>query len=185
MTAIALLDFFVILRSVTRVTLKGEVLPYFVLKSKSGIMKKHIGSGLLVLGILSACNNSAPVEETEAIQVVETELDGELLMKNNCLTCHGNGDSHETILAPPMRGVKMHYLEKDMSEDAFVTAVVNWVTDPKEKNTKMPGAVNRFKVMPKQNFDPEEVKAIARYMYNNDMPRPDWFDKHVEEEDAK
>ncbi len=139
-------------------------------------MKKHIGLGLFALGVLSACNNSTPVEEPEATQIVETELDGELLMKNNCLTCHGNGDSHETILAPPMRGVKMHYLEDDMTEAEFVSSVVNWVKNPNEENSKMPGAIKRFKVMPKQNFNEEEVKAIAAYMYRNNLPKPEWLD---------
>ncbi len=146
-------------------------------------MKSSLLVGVALVGGLVSCNQAPEVEEVIAPEpVAEFDYDGELLMQNNCLTCHGNGDSHETILAPPMRGVKMHYLEDGMSEEEFVTAIVDWVKDPKEENTRMPGAVKRFNVMPKQNFNEDEVRAIASYMYNNDMPKPNWFDKHMEEE---
>lgn len=110
------------------------------------------------------------------------KLDGKALMETNCLICHGNGTSHDDILAPPMKGVKRHYLEDLMTEQEFVDAIANWVAEPKEENSNMLGAIERFKIMPKLGYKREEVEAIASYVFNNDMPKPVWFDKHVEEQ---
>jgi hypothetical protein len=40
------------------------------------------------------------------------------------------------------------------------------------------GALQRFKVMPKQEFDENEIRKIASYIYDNELPVPDWFDAH-------
>ncbi len=151
-------------------------------------MKKLRLIGLVSTGLfLVACSNSNAPETMDEVEVVQEELaakdlDGKTLMETKCTICHGNGSSHDDILAPPMRGVKNHYLEDGMTEDEFVSDIVNWVNNPTEENSKMPGAVKRFKVMPKQEFDQAEVEAIAKYIYNNDMPKPNWFDKHMQEE---
>lgn len=130
--------------------------------------------------LLASCSNSTTSETKQDLQT--NELDGEMLMEKNCLTCHGNGTSHDNILAPPMKGVKNHYLTDDMTENEFIDLIVNWVSNPTEENAKMPGAVNRFGVMPKQDFNQDEVKAIATYIFNNDMPKPQWFDQHMKDQ---
>jgi len=143
-------------------------------------MKRIKLFGLISLGIIIySCSG----ENTKSNHVDNNiaELDGEELMKKNCLICHGNGTSHDDILAPPMRGVKNHYLTDEMTEEEFVNAILNWTNNPSEENAKMPGAVNRFGVMPKQQFEEQEVKAIAVYMYNNEMPKPVWFEQHMKE----
>ena len=40
------------------------------------------------------------------------------------------------------------------------------------------GAVNRFGVMPKVSFPSDSIKLIAEYLYENDIEKPLWFDKH-------
>jgi hypothetical protein len=69
-----------------------------------------------------------------------------------------------------------------MSEAEFVEAISNWVNEPNENNSKMLGAIKRFKVMPKLDYNPDEIKAIATYIFNNDMPKPVWFDNHMKED---
>lgn len=145
---------------------------------------KKIGSifslGLLTTMLVSGCSGESNTENNET-----AELNGEALMKTNCLTCHGNGSSHDDILAPPMMGIKNHYLEEGMSEVDFVKSIVDWTLNPNEEDSKMSGAVERFKVMPKQDFDIKEVEAIAKFMYNNEMEKPQWFDQHMKEEHSE
>lgn len=131
--------------------------------------------GLPLTMLVSGCSEQKKSENKT------TEQDGETLMKTNCLTCHGNGSSHDDILAPPMMGVKNHYFEEGMTETDFVSSIVEWTKNPTKENSKMPGAVKRFNVMPKQDFDVKEVEAIAKYMYNNEMEKPQWFDQHMKE----
>ena len=136
---------------------------------------------ILSISLLAvSCANQTT--ESNTIDNDNTNLDGKVLMETNCLVCHGNGTSHDDILAPPMKGVKNHYLSEGMTEKEFVTEIQNWVANPTKENSQMPGAVNRFGVMPKQEFSPDEVAAIATYMFNNEMPKPVWFDQHMKDQ---
>jgi hypothetical protein len=67
------------------------------------------------------------------------------------------------------------------SEEAFVTAVVKWTVDPQESKALMRGAVDKFKVMPKQLFKAAEIEKIATYIFNNKLEEPAWFDAHQKE----
>jgi cytochrome c2 len=129
-----------------------------------------------------SCSNQDNKSIENLIDDTVVQLNGEELMKTNCLICHGNGSSHDDILGPPMKGVKHHYLEGGMTEQAFIDAITNWVAEPKQENSRMLGAIEKFKIMPKLEYKTEEVKAIAAYIFNNNMSTPIWFDKHVEEE---
>ena len=73
------------------------------------------------------------------------------------------------MLAPPMHRVKDHYWDDETSEKEFVSAIVDWCENPTEETSLMPGARRKFGLMPKQKFDPKEVRAIATYMFHNDL----------------
>ena len=89
-------------------------------------------------------------------------------MEKNCFVCH-NTQGTDNMLAPPMSRVKDHYWDEETSKEEFVNDIVNWVDNPVEDNVQMPGAVRKFGLMPKQAFNKEEVKAIASYLYDNEM----------------
>lgn len=95
-------------------------------------------------------------------------LDGKQLMEDRCYSCH-NTQGTDNMLAPPMFRVKDHYWEDDINEQDFIEAIVEWVKDPKEENSLMPGARRKFGLMPKQQFDENEVRAIAKYMFNHEI----------------
>jgi hypothetical protein len=101
------------------------------------------------------------------------------LLQQKCFVCHSPTADHDNRLAPPMEAVKMHYLRNYSDKDAFVSAVNAFVKNPNEEDALLFGAVRRFNVMPKQEFDEEEVKAIAAFIYENDLETPEWFaDQH-------
>ena len=107
------------------------------------------------------------------------EKSGKELIQMRCYACHNPVSvSHEEIIAPPMAAVKMRYSRAYPSKESFEDALVSWAMDPKPENALMWGALQRFKVMPKQEFDENEIRKIASYIYDNELPVPDWFDAH-------
>jgi len=139
-----------------------------------------------VILFLVSCNKSKQDTTTEQIAVNALKIEHSedyTLFKNNCYACHSvTSKSHDEIIAPPMVAVKRRYQKSYTSKEGFVEALVNWSKDPKEENALMLGAVQQFKVMPKQAFKEDDLKKIAAYIYDNDIEKPDWFEAHFKEE---
>lgn len=140
--------------------------------------------GLLLLVVACADNKTKPTEEQDLGEQSAKSIasEGYELMKMQCYACHNpESPSHDEILAPPLAAVKMRYQMQYKSEEAFVTAVVKWTVDPQESKALMRGAVDKFKVMPKQLFKAAEIQKIATYIFNNKLEEPAWFDAHQKE----
>jgi len=113
---------------------------------------------------------------------IETS-DGLSLLKTKCYACHSvTSKSHDEIIAPPMVAVKRRYKMSYSSKEEFVRVLTSWVMNPEKDNILMRGAVQQFNIMPKQLFNKEEIEVIALYMFENELERPIWFQKHFEEE---
>ncbi|KPM47424.1 c-type heme family protein [Jiulongibacter sediminis] len=110
------------------------------------------------------------------------KLEGLALMEKSCYSCHSPDASLENRLAPPIIAVKMHYKTSGVSKEDFVNSITAYVKKPEEANSKMKGAINRFGVMPKILISQKKLEAIAAYLYENDPPKPDWFDEHHQQE---
>jgi len=140
-------------------------------------------NSLLVLILTSvallSCNTKKEEKKLEK-EVASKEInEGYTLFKNNCYACHSViSKSHDEIIAPPMVAVKRRYKMAYNSKEDFVKAVVAWASDPKEDKALMRGAVNQFKVMPKQLFKKEDLTKIAEYIYDNEIEQPSWFKSH-------
>ena len=144
---------------------------------------------LAVLPLLFSCNSGkkeSKVSETKIVAdlvQVNTENKGLVLLQQKCYACHSiTSKSHDEIIAPPMIAVKRRYKMAYNNEDEFVKAVTNWVLHPEEENALMRGAITNFNVMPKQPFDENEISIIAKYMYQNELETPAWFQQHFSEE---
>lgn len=107
---------------------------------------------------------------------------GKKLMETNCYVCHNPTTDHDSRIGPPMIAIKNHYLTEGMTKEEFVSSIQNWIENPTEDNSKMPGAVRRFGLMPKQIFPKETIQQISEYMYENDIEKPEWFDAHHKSE---
>lgn len=112
--------------------------------------------------VLFSCSNEVPSAEPVA------ELDGQKLMEKNCNSCHNSSDG-EKRQAPPMSHVKDHYITDSMTKKEFTDAIVAWVENPNEEDSQMPGARRKFGLMPKQEFNHDELVAIAQFMYDHDL----------------
>ena len=99
--------------------------------------------------------------------------DGYTLLKQRCFICHNEKPAygnHEGLTAPPMPGVKMHYLRKYKNKEDFIRAVTEWVKKPSEDRSIMPGAIKEFGLMPAFPYPDEELQKIAEALYNLPMP---------------
>jgi len=122
-------------------------------------------------------------KKTEIVATNQQKDEGYVLMKNNCYVCHNpNAESHDVIIAPPFKAVKMRYSRNFDTKKDFVDAVVDWVQNPTEDKALMYGAVKKFNMMPKLPIDTKDLEKIAVYLYDNDVEEPKWMNEHMENE---
>lgn len=138
--------------------------------------------------LLASCNNNVRKEYsgmTEKDDFSQAEIvqdhPGKKLMENNCYVCHNPKTAEESMIAPPMIAVKMHYISEETSKEDFVKEMVSFLDKPTEEHSKMPGAVKKFGLMPYQFYPEETIRQIADYMYDNDIQEPEWFEEHYSE----
>ena len=138
---------------------------------------------LIVLLLIASCKEKSKEINSSKVVYNQQLNNGKELMEQKCNICHAvNTKTHDDIIAPPMIAVKRRYSRFYNSEKEFVEGITNWVLNPNEKDALMYGAVQQYKVMPKLPYTKEEVKAIANYIYNNELEKPSWFQQHFNEE---
>ena len=71
-----------------------------------------------------------------------------------------------------------HYKKNNISKENFVKEIQKFIKNPVVKNSKMPGAVKKFGLMPRQYFSESAIRQIAEYMYDNELERPVGFDEN-------
>ena len=99
-----------------------------------------------------------------------------------CTACHKETFT-DPMLAPPMAMVKDHYSRLFKTDkEGFVTAVVNWIKAPQQEKTLMPGAIRNFNIMPALPLPDEDLRAIATYLYEANIPFPKNFEEHIRQE---
>ncbi|MFC3878865.1 c-type cytochrome [Algoriphagus namhaensis] len=125
--------------------------------------------------------NFVPSEEEsqklDLIQVDQVE-EGLLLLQKHCYTCHNpKSKSHDEIPAPPLWGMKKHYLEAYPEQTEFEKAMMTFILNPNEEKALMKGPIKRFGLMPKPQITEEEAKKIVRYIYEQELENPLWHQK--------
>ena len=130
---------------------------------------------------LTACKDSPKTTIQDSKNISKTHvltnqsLIGRELLEKECYPCHNPKTPHQELIAPPMIAIKKHYLKATASRDEFVKEIMNWVKGPNKENSKMPGALNKFGIMPYQTFPDQTISQIAEYLYDNEIEIPDWF----------
>lgn len=138
---------------------------------------------VLVFALVS-CNtgpSEKKIDNTEKTKIQSKNHPGKKLMEMKCYACHNPTSPEDQRIGPPMIAIKKHYINEKTSKEEFTKEFVAFVQNPSEENVKMRGAVRKFGVMPKQYFKEEDLKAIAEYMFDNEIEEPEWFQKHWEE----
>lgn len=138
--------------------------------------------GLLFIGCGSeSTNNDLKTDNEEKTLAINNEAAYELMAKN-CFACHSPEGSMDSRMGPPMIAIKKHYINDETTLEKFTADLVAFVNNPSEEDAKMPGAVKRFGLMPKMDFNDTDLKTIAKYLFENEIDEPAWFQKHYEEE---
>jgi len=143
--------------------------------------------GLIIFFTIS-CGNGEDKEKLEAKgNLVNSDIieqsEGYSLLKNYCYACHSvSTKSHDDIIAPPLVAIKRRYKSYYLTKEAFIDGISKWVSDPKEENALMRGAVSQFKVMPKLFYKASDIEKIAFYIYENELEKPVWFETHFNNE---
>lgn len=150
-------------------------------------MKISLGIVLVSLLVLTSCKFEkeadylAMNEVSNDAYALLQEHPGKRLMENNCYVCHNPKASEEAMVAPPMIAVKMHYLSDDISKETFEQNFVDFLKNPSEAHSKMPGAIKRFGLMPYQFYPEETIRQIADYVFENEIEEPEWFEAHYKQ----
>jgi len=133
---------------------------------------------VFIITILTAisCTESKTNKQKE---ITKDELDTKALtlLQNNCFVCHNPDLEIDNRVAPPMFKIRNHYFTDSISKEEFVSNIFQFVSNPTEEKSIMPGAVRNFGLMPKQNFKEEDIKTIAAYIYENDVESDAWYAK--------
>ncbi|WP_111683998.1 c-type cytochrome [Winogradskyella tangerina] len=135
---------------------------------------------VIILTLNYSCKKSNQLTDFAQVQIEESENlhPGKQLMENLCYTCHAINVNNNNRLAPPMKAVKKHYISGTTTKEEFTENLKSWVANPNEDDAKMYGAVRRFGIMPKANFNETDIEQIADYMYNNVIEAPRGYGKH-------
>ena len=103
-----------------------------------------------------------------------------------CLSCHNAAEDHslqEKGFAPPMWGVRDHYLDHYPEKQDFIDAMVQWVRNPNPQVSHMKGAIKRFGLMAPLALPEDQLEAIAGLIYDGDLvEEPSWWEEHVREQ---
>lgn len=130
---------------------------------------------------LTSCKEKSDVDYSKKSEQVTdmTKPIGRKLIQKHCYLCHNPEAGQKNMIAPAMVSVKSHYLEGNPSREKFIENILNFVERPTPDKVIMKGAYRRFGLMPYQQFDKEEIRQIAEYMYDYQIEEPIWYKDHV------
>lgn len=130
---------------------------------------------LSFLALVSSLISSQVIASDTSIE------EGKQLYKTNCSACHGatGGMDMNKRLAPPIAGVKLHYVGVHADKALFVAAITDWLDKPEASKSLMRGAIKKFKIMPAITVAKEDAVKIATYIYEGELDKPAGFDEHV------
>ena len=125
------------------------------------------------------------ISSDKEVVVNDQEHPGKKLMQTNCYVCHSVTATEDNRIAPPMIAIKKRYSMGNITKEAFINSVQDFIRNPTEENAKMFGAVKRFGLMPKQAFPEKTIQQIAEYMFDFEIDQPEWFNEHYKQEHGK
>ena len=147
-------------------------------------MKQTFITMMLVTGLLAAgCAHEEGVKgSTEKVATLDHP--GAKVYQSACMSCHV-AEGQPTV-APPIFAVRDHVIKARPEREAFVQQVVSWVKAPNAEQALMPGAVSKFGLMPAQpELSDADLQAVAEFMFDFDMAKPDWYAEHYQAEHGK
>ena len=137
---------------------------------------KIVLTGMLIF-LLSCSQEESGKSGTDSTTVELSALSGEQKFNNYCGPCHWE-QMPDKPLAPPVYNIRRRYKMSYPTEETFVNAIVNWVKKPEHDRALLPGALERFNLMPQFPYLEGDVAEIARHLYNADLRPPQGTVEH-------
>ena len=125
---------------------------------------------------------------SQPAMAVDADLDeGKRLYNNFCAACHGatGGMDMSKRLAPPIAGVRFHYISAYPEKAAFIESISGWLANQNASESLMPGAIRKFKIMPPVPVSKEDAGKIALYIYQGELDVLPGFAAHFEKMHGK
>jgi mono/diheme cytochrome c family protein len=134
-------------------------------------MKIKVTYGVFVALIwsLAACQQNYEQQSVDEKLLAE----GKVLIETKCQSCHTLPGSDMPRLAPPFKAVKNHYMDENTSYETFHAGIEAFLKNPSLETSEMPGAVNKFGLMPKLALSDQEIEAIAYYLFYKNLNKKD------------
>lgn len=141
--------------------------------------------GFLISVLVTSCSNQEQPLEINPEKKMDQSIAGKSLMENKCYSCHSSKVAKEYVLAPPMIAIKEAYNESYVNEEEFVKAFQQFLSKPTKNKAIMKEAVEKHGLMPYQGSSKEEIVMIAKYIYQNDIEKPNWWNNENEFSDKE
>ncbi len=141
-------------------------------------MKKLITAVWLILpfAMIPSCKVQQKQQKKAEQARIKEEQDRRALalLHSTCFPCHNPDMNIEKRLAPPMFKVRDHYYDNKIKRDEFINKITRFVTNPDKEKAIMYGAIRNFGLMPKNEFNSDDLKIIIGYIYDNDLGSDEW-----------
>ncbi len=129
--------------------------------------------------ILSSACTSKPEATVENNSTDGFELAEVVTAKENietvCNACHSPTAPPDDRFAPPLEIAKRNYLAETGSKEEFVDKMVQFILYPTAEQSMLHSDVEQYGLMDPVGFSEEDVRAIAEYIYENELEKPDWL----------
>jgi len=91
---------------------------------------------------------------------------GYVNFKYHCMVCHSKKVEKGGV-APHFSKVLQVYTEKFPDSTQFVERIFQWVMQPVDSLSLLPGAMEKHKIMPKLPYDKKVIKNIAEWIWHS------------------
>ncbi|MFU8848899.1 MAG: hypothetical protein ACNA77_09325 [Opitutales bacterium] len=135
---------------------------------------------LLLISFSSGCEKRAEADLSAV--PVDAIRQGLALMPTACNTCHGVGELEMSeMLAPPLWGVRAHYLAHFPEPLAFVDGMTDFLLEPSRAKSRMPLELAHYDLKAPVALSEAELRSVVWAIYAGRVERPVWsreYKKH-------
>lgn len=124
-----------------------------------------------------ACTNKpdATTESADTDFIIEEVVTAKETIETVCYVCHSPTAPPDDRFAPPLEIAKRNYLAETGSKDEFVEKMVQFILYPSAEQSMLHSDVEQYGLMDPVGFSEEDVTAIAEYICENELEKPDWL----------
>lgn len=137
-------------------------------------MSGRLGGLVCLVFSLIGCEERVAVD----LSAVPTETieQGARLMPVHCHTCHGVGELEiDAMLAPPLWGIRAHYLGHFTEPEAFVDVMTAFILEPQVDKSRLPLAVAHYGLKAPVSLTEAEIRSVVWAIYAGQLERPLWL----------